>query len=170
MKDIPVLMVVSFLVFAGLLGVNLPSWLFWITMGAILMAIAWGMIGWNWFMEVLASRSQKGASHQPTSRTANMSARVPGVRVAHKLLWRSCAVGIALFLLPPTAMRPDLSHFAATYVVLVIWCYHDGVLSRGRWLGSLGEACGWFVISAKITWLLLWGFGAASGLNEHDVL
>jgi hypothetical protein len=33
MKDIPVLMVVSFLVFAILLGVNLPSWLFWITMG-----------------------------------------------------------------------------------------------------------------------------------------
>lgn len=63
----------------------------------------------------------------------HMSARaVPGVQVTYKLLWRSSAVGVALFLLPLTAMRPDPVHVVAAYAVLATWCYRDGIVSKGR--------------------------------------
>ena len=101
----------------------------------------------------------------------HMSTRaVPGAQATHKLLWRSSAVGVALFLLPPTAMRPDPIHVVAAYAVLAIWCYQDGIVSKGRWFPSLGEACGWFLFAAIITGLLLWGLGSASTPDGSDVL
>ena len=80
-------------------------------------------------------------------------------RLAWGLMWRTLLVGTALFVLPPTAMPPTVGQQAVAFIVLIVWCYYDGLLSRGAWLVAAIEALLWFWLASKWTVILLVLFG-----------
>ena len=82
------------------------------------------------------------------------------LRVAWELTWRTMLVGIVLFVMPPTAMPPTAGQQGAAFILLVVWCYHDGLLSRGEWFLATIEAVLWFWLASKWTVILLVLFGS----------
>ena len=80
-------------------------------------------------------------------------------RFAWELMWRILLVGTVLFVVPPTAMPPTTGQQGVALIVLLLWCYYDGLLSRGSWLSAAIEALLWFWLASRWTVILIVPFG-----------
>ena len=82
------------------------------------------------------------------------------LRFVRELMWRNGLVGLSLYLLLTDNQWRNLRLNAVAYTVVVVWCYYDGALARGRWRSSLLEGFGWYFIAIQTTTLLTLVFGS----------
>ena len=83
-----------------------------------------------------------------------------GFQFARELLWRTGLIGVAFFVMPPFAIAPTFEQVVAAYIAVVIWCYYDGAVARGRWPFAVLEAGVWTFLATRWTQLFLLSFGA----------
>jgi hypothetical protein len=81
------------------------------------------------------------------------------LRLIKELAWRAGLLGLGLYLVLTDDPSRNLRLNALAYVLALIWCRYDGMLSRGRWGAAAFEAMIWYLIAIGFGRMALWLLG-----------